>query len=133
MSGTVGRDQTATRPLHGRLARGRAGALAGRVILLSALAAFAAVGHVAPLLPLAAFAGVMCACSFVPPAVWQLLEEERHGEEKDWLASDYEWFASLFVALCLTGFLAELAQRALASDDPRVRRVGERVREELPH
>ncbi len=45
-----------------------AGALAARVILLSALAALAAVGHVPAVLPLACFAGIMFAWSFLSVA-----------------------------------------------------------------
>ncbi len=45
-----------------------AGALGSRVVLLTALAAFAAVGHIGAALPLAAFAGVMFAWSFLSVA-----------------------------------------------------------------
>lgn len=67
----------------------------------------------------------------LPPAVWRLLDEERGNDEKDWLASDYETFAYLFDDLGLGGALAELVQRAQASDDPTVIRAGERVGQEL--
>jgi MFS family permease len=45
-----------------------AGALAARVVLLAALALFAAVGHVPSVLPLTAFAGIMFAWSFLSVA-----------------------------------------------------------------
>lgn len=60
-----------------------AGALAGRVILLSALAAFAAVGHIPAWLPLAAFGGVMCAWSFLSvaaPGLTGQLKPEAEGD-----------------------------------------------------
>jgi MFS transporter, DHA1 family, tetracycline resistance protein len=59
-----------------------AGSLAGRVILLAALAAFAAAGHIPAILPLAAFAGVMCAWSFLSvasPALTGELKPEAEG------------------------------------------------------
>lgn len=63
----------------------------------------------------------------VPPAAWQLLEADCD-------AYDYEWIARLLDELGLDDALPELARRALASDDPEIRRVGERVRQEfLPH
>ncbi len=49
-----------------------AGALGARVILLAALAAFAAVGHLPAVLPLAAFAGIMFAWSFLSVATPEL-------------------------------------------------------------
>ena len=60
-----------------------AGALAGRVILLSALAAFAAVGHIPAWLPLAAFAGVMCAWSFLSVASPGLTGQLKPDAEGD--------------------------------------------------
>ncbi len=60
-----------------------AGALALRVILLSALAAFAAAGHIAAVLPLAAFAGVMFAWSFLSvasPGLTGQLKPEAEGD-----------------------------------------------------
>lgn len=59
-----------------------AGSLAARVILLGALAAFAAIGHIPSILPLAAFAGVMCAWSFLSvasPALTGELKPEAEG------------------------------------------------------
>jgi MFS transporter, DHA1 family, tetracycline resistance protein len=53
---------------RGGPARTIARALASRVILLSALAVFAAVGHISAILPLACFAGVMFAWSFLSVA-----------------------------------------------------------------
>ena len=64
-------------------ARAIAGALASRVILLSALAAFAAAGHVAAALPLACFAGIMFAWSFLSvasPAFTGLLKPDAEGD-----------------------------------------------------
>ncbi len=56
--------------------RGAAAAMAGglgaRVILLAALAVFAAVGHLPAVLPLAAFAGIMFAWSFLSVAAPEL-------------------------------------------------------------
>jgi MFS transporter, DHA1 family, tetracycline resistance protein len=49
-----------------------AGALGARVVLLAALAAFAAVGHLPAVLPLAAFAGIMFAWSFLSVATPEL-------------------------------------------------------------
>jgi MFS transporter, DHA1 family, tetracycline resistance protein len=49
-----------------------AGALGARVVLLAALAAFAAVGHLPAALPLAAFAGIMFAWSFLSVATPEL-------------------------------------------------------------
>ena len=60
-----------------------AGALAGRVVLLSALAAFAAVGHIPAWLPLAAFAGVMCAWSFLSVASPGLTGQLKPDAEGD--------------------------------------------------
>ncbi|MGE5134039.1 MAG: MFS transporter [Gemmatimonadota bacterium] len=60
-----------------------AAALGLRVILLGALAAFAAAGHVAALLPLAAFAGVMFAWSFLSvasPGLTGQLKPEAEGD-----------------------------------------------------
>jgi MFS transporter, DHA1 family, tetracycline resistance protein len=60
-----------------------AGSLAGRVVLLGALAAFAAIGHVTAVLPLAAFAGIMFAWSFLSvssPALTGQLMPEAQGE-----------------------------------------------------
>jgi MFS transporter, DHA1 family, tetracycline resistance protein len=59
-----------------------AGSLAGRVILLGALAVFAAVGHVPAILPLAAFAGIMFAWSFLSvssPALTGQLMPQAEG------------------------------------------------------
>ena len=60
-----------------------AAALALRVLLLSALAAFAAVGHIVAILPLAAFAGVMFAWSFLSvasPGLTGRLKPEAEGD-----------------------------------------------------
>lgn len=64
-------------------ARAIAGALAGRVILLGALAAFAAVGHITAIVPLACFAGVMCAWSFLSVASPALTGQLRPDAEGD--------------------------------------------------
>jgi MFS transporter, DHA1 family, tetracycline resistance protein len=64
-------------------ARTIARALASRVILLSALAVFAAVGHISAILPLACFAGVMFAWSFLSvasPALTGQLCPEAEGD-----------------------------------------------------
>lgn len=60
-----------------------AGALALRVVLLGALAAFAAASHVVAVLPLAAFAGIMFAWSFLSVASPGLTAELKPGEEGD--------------------------------------------------
>lgn len=67
----------------------------------------------------------------LPRAVWRLLEEELHGDDRDnWLPLDYETFAQLFGDLGLASALPELARRALASDHPGVRSTGERIRKD---
>jgi MFS family permease len=60
-----------------------AGALAGRVFLLTVLAVLAAVGHVSPALPLAAFAGIMFAWSFLSVASPDLTGQLVPGDEGD--------------------------------------------------
>ena len=60
-----------------------AGALALRVVLLGALAAFAAASHIAAVLPLAAFAGIMFAWSFLSVASPGLTAQLKPGEEGD--------------------------------------------------
>jgi len=67
----------------------------------------------------------------VPRAVWQLLDYEPRDGDYDELEYRYEWSASLLDDLGLTAALQELAQRALASTDPKSRSVGEWVRNEL--
>jgi MFS transporter, DHA1 family, tetracycline resistance protein len=76
--------------LAGRVAQRRgpattiAGALAGRVVLLAALAALAAVGHVPAVAPLAAFGGIMFAWSFLsvasPDLTGQLVPSHAEGD-----------------------------------------------------
>ena len=59
------------------------GSLAARVLLLAALAAFAAVGHIPAAVPLAAFAGVMFAWSFLSvasPALTAQLCPQAEGD-----------------------------------------------------
>jgi MFS family permease len=68
---------------HGGPARAITRALAGRVILLSALAAFAAIGHVSAILPLACFAGIMFAWSFLSVASPALTGQLRPDAEGD--------------------------------------------------
>jgi MFS transporter, DHA1 family, tetracycline resistance protein len=67
--------------------RGAAGAMAGalgaRVILLAALAAFAAVGHLPAVLPLAAFAGIMFAWSFLSIATPELTAQLMPNAQGD--------------------------------------------------
>ena len=60
-----------------------AGALAARVILLTALAVLAAARHVSPALPLAAFAGIMFAWSFLSVASPGLTAQLVPGDEGD--------------------------------------------------
>jgi MFS family permease len=60
-----------------------AGALGARVILLAALAAFAAVGHLPAVLPLAAFAGIMFAWSFISVAAPELTAQLMPHAEGD--------------------------------------------------
>jgi MFS transporter, DHA1 family, tetracycline resistance protein len=60
-----------------------AGALAARVVLLAALAAFAAAGHVPAIVPLAAFGGVMFAWSFLSVASPGLTAQLVPGAEGD--------------------------------------------------
>ncbi|MDR0344071.1 MAG: MFS transporter [Nocardiopsaceae bacterium] len=60
-----------------------AAALALRIVLLGALAAFAAASHVAAVLPLAAFAGIMCAWSLLSVASPGLTAQLKPGEEGD--------------------------------------------------
>jgi DHA1 family tetracycline resistance protein-like MFS transporter len=60
-----------------------AGALGGRVVLLTALAVFAAVGHVPAAAPLTAFAGVMFAWSFLSVASPGLAAQLRPDAEGD--------------------------------------------------
>lgn len=65
-----------------------AGALALRVILLAALAAFAAAGHILTVLPLAAFAGIMFAWSFLSvasPGLTGQLKPEEEGDAQGFL------------------------------------------------
>ena len=60
-----------------------AGAMAARVALLAALAAFAAAGHVPAALPLVAFAGILFAWSFLSvasPALTGLLKPDAEGD-----------------------------------------------------
>jgi MFS transporter, DHA1 family, tetracycline resistance protein len=60
-----------------------AAALASRVVLLGALAIFAAAGHIVAVLPLAAFAGIMFAWSFLSvasPALTGQLMPEAQGD-----------------------------------------------------
>jgi MFS transporter, DHA1 family, tetracycline resistance protein len=76
--------------LAGRVAQRRgptatiAGALAARVVLLTALAALAAIGHVPAVLPLAAFGGIMFAWSFLsvasPDLTGQLVPNDAEGD-----------------------------------------------------
>lgn len=64
-------------------ARAISRALASRVILLGALAVFAAVGHVPAVLPLACFAGIMFAWSFLSvasPALTGQLKPDAQGD-----------------------------------------------------
>jgi MFS transporter, DHA1 family, tetracycline resistance protein len=68
---------------RGGPARAIARALASRVILLGALAAFAAAGHVPAILPLACFAGIMFAWSFLSvasPALTGQLRPDAQGD-----------------------------------------------------
>jgi len=58
-------------------------ALAARVVLLTALAAFATIGHVTPVLPLVAFAGIMFAWSFLSVCSPALTGELAPGKEGD--------------------------------------------------
>ena len=60
-----------------------AAAYTGRVILLTALAVFAAAGHVPAVLPLAAFAGIMFAWSFLSVASPGLAGQLRPDAEGD--------------------------------------------------
>src|SRR5215469_11268690 len=60
-----------------------AGAFAARVVLLTALAAFAAAGRVPAVLPLAAFAGIMFAWSFLSVASPELTGQLLPGAEGD--------------------------------------------------
>jgi predicted MFS family arabinose efflux permease len=60
-----------------------AGALAARVVLLAALAAFAAAGRVPSVLPFLAFAGVMFAWSFLSVASPGLTGQLLPGAEGD--------------------------------------------------
>jgi MFS family permease len=60
-----------------------AGALAARVVLLTAMAAFAAAGRVPVVLPLAAFAGIMFAWSFLSVASPELTGQLLPGAEGD--------------------------------------------------
>jgi DHA1 family tetracycline resistance protein-like MFS transporter len=60
-----------------------AAAYIGRIILLTALAAFAAAGHVPEVLPLAAFAGIMFAWSFLSVASPGLAGQLRPDAEGD--------------------------------------------------
>ena len=60
-----------------------AGALAARVVLLTALAALAAAGRVPAVLPLAAFAGIMFAWSFLSVAAPGLTGQLLPGAEGD--------------------------------------------------
>lgn len=60
-----------------------AGALAARVVLLGALAAFAAAGHVPAVLPFIAFAGIMFAWSFLSVASPGLTGQLLPGAEGD--------------------------------------------------
>ena len=83
--------------LAGRVAQRRgptatiAGALAARVVLLSALAALAAVGHVPAVLPLAAFGGIMFAWSFLsvasPDLTGQLVPSDAEGDAQGALSA----------------------------------------------
>jgi MFS transporter, DHA1 family, tetracycline resistance protein len=76
--------------LAGRVAQRRgptvtiAGALAARVVLLTVLAALAAIGHVPAVLPLAAFGGIMFAWSFLsvasPDLTGQLVPNDAEGD-----------------------------------------------------
>jgi DHA1 family tetracycline resistance protein-like MFS transporter len=76
--------------LAGRVAQRRgptatiAGALAARVVLLTTLAALAAIGHVPAVLPLAAFGGIMFAWSFLsvasPDLTGQLVPNDAEGD-----------------------------------------------------
>jgi MFS transporter, DHA1 family, tetracycline resistance protein len=58
------------------------GALAARVVLLSALAVLAAVGHVPAAVPLAAFGGIMFAWSFLSVASPSLTGQLTSGDEE---------------------------------------------------
>jgi predicted MFS family arabinose efflux permease len=60
-----------------------AGALAGRVVLLAALAALASVSRVPVVLPFAAFAGIMFAWSFMSVASPELTGQLLPGAEGD--------------------------------------------------
>ncbi len=60
-----------------------AGAFAARVLLLAALAAFAAAGHVAAVLPLAAFAGIYFAWPFLSVASPRLTGQLKPNAEGD--------------------------------------------------
>jgi MFS family permease len=60
-----------------------AGGFAARVVLLSALAALAAVGHVPAIVPLAAFGGIMFAWSFLSVASPGLTGQLAPGAEGD--------------------------------------------------
>jgi MFS family permease len=76
-------------PLAGAVSQRRgpamamAGAFAARVVLLTALAAFAAAGRVPAVLPLAAFAGIMFAWSFLSVASPELTGQLLPGAEGD--------------------------------------------------
>jgi hypothetical protein len=58
----------------------------------------------------------------------QVLEAAEGGE---YAFAGYECIADLLADLGLAGALPELAERALASSDPAVRRTGEALRNEL--
>jgi MFS family permease len=60
-----------------------AGAFGARVILLAALAAFAAIGHLPAVLPLTAFAGIMFAWSFLSVAAPDLTGQLMPNSEGD--------------------------------------------------
>jgi len=64
-------------------AKAMAGAFAARVVLLAALATFAAVGHVPAVLPFIAFAGIMFAWSFLSVASPGLTAQLMPGAEGD--------------------------------------------------
>jgi predicted MFS family arabinose efflux permease len=67
-----------------------AGALAGRVVLLTALAVLAAAGHTGAALPLLAFAGIMFAWSFLSvaaPALTGQLAPDNEGDAQGLLSA----------------------------------------------
>lgn len=82
--------------------------LAGRVVLLAALAAFAAAGHIPAVFPLVAFAGIMCAWSFLSvasPALTGELKPDAEGSAQGLLNASSG----------LAGLIGSVAGGAIAS------------------